>query len=73
VGKKSTAADVVETDDPVLTMSECARRASKSPQTIRRWIIDGLLKAVRHPSGIPGVRQSEFERFYGNSALAGMR
>lgn len=58
------------TADTVLTMSECARRAGKSPQTIRRWIFDGLIRAVKHPTGIPGVKESEFNKFYGNSALA---
>lgn len=62
--------DGVATDDPILTMSECARRAGKHPSTIGRWIADGLLKIVRHPTGLPGVRESEFNKFYGNSALA---
>lgn len=56
--------------DPILTMSECARRANKHPSTIARWIQDGLLKPTRHPTGIPGIRESEFRKFYGNSALA---
>ncbi len=63
-------AEATEAADTVLTMSECARRAGKHPATIKRWIWDGLLKAVRHPSGILGVKESEFNKFYGNSALA---
>lgn len=65
-----TATDGMATGDSILTMSECARRAGKSPQTIRRWIFDGLLQSVRHPTGLPGVRESEFNKFYGNCALA---
>ena len=56
-------------DDPILTMSEVARRVGKSPQTVARWIHDGLLRAIRHPSGLPGIRQSEVNKFLGGSAL----
>lgn len=67
---KNNEVGAVETEDSILTMTECARRAGKHPATIKRWIWDGLLKAVRHPSGILGIRESEFNKFYGNCALA---
>lgn len=64
------AEDEREHIDPPLTLSEVARRVNKTPQTVRRWIHDGLLKAIRLPSGLFGVKKSEVEKFIGASALA---
>lgn len=36
---------------------EVARQLGKSPQTITRWIKDGLLEAIRLPSGMWGVKR----------------
>ena len=55
--------------DPFLSMSEVARQLGKHPSTIGRWVQDGLLKAVRQPSGIPAIRRSEVNAFLGSSAL----
>jgi excisionase family DNA binding protein len=56
-------------DDRFLNLSEVARACSKSHTTIRRWIQDGLLTAVRMPSGLYAVRRSEVNKFLGASAL----
>ena len=56
-------------EDPFLSLSEVARRLGKHPETIRRWCIDGLLKAVRTPSGLLTVRRSVVNQFLGGSAL----
>ena len=56
--------------DPVLSYAEIGRLIGKPRQTVWRWANDGLLKIVRNPSGLPGVKLSEFERFYGSSELA---
>ena len=62
---------VTHEDDPFLSVTEVARQLGKSPQTIGRWINDGLLNGVRRPNGIVAVRQSEVNQFLGGSALAG--
>lgn len=56
-------------DDPLMTQSEVARALGKSPQTIGRWIADGLLAFTKLPSGLPVVRRSEVNKFLGGSAL----
>jgi excisionase family DNA binding protein len=55
--------------DPLLNLSEVARQIGKSPQTIARWVQDGLLSAVRLPSGLMAVRKSQVNQFLGSSAL----
>ena len=55
--------------DPPLTLSEVARMCGKHPNTIKRWCIDGLLEAVRLPSGLLGVKRSQVMAFLGASAL----
>ena len=52
-------------EDPILTMSEASRRFGKAPATVARWIRDGLLEAIRLPSGLYGIRQSQVEKFLG--------
>ena len=56
-------------EDPLLTTSEVARQLGKSPQTIGRWIADGLLKAVALPGGRLAIRKSIVNQFLGGSAL----
>lgn len=60
-------------DDPLLTVSEVAEAVRKHPDTIRRWVTDGLLRAIRLPSGLFGIRKSELDKFIGASALAEVR
>lgn len=55
--------------DEFITMSEAARALNKHPATVRRWIIDGLLTAVRMPSGIFALRKSELNKFLGGCSL----
>jgi excisionase family DNA binding protein len=56
-------------DDPLLTPSEVGRQLGKSPNTIVNWIRDGLLNAVRMPSGLWAVRKSEVNKLLTASAL----
>lgn len=65
---KLRTATVDEADAP-LNLSEVARLCGKTQPTIKRWIIDGLLTAIRMPSGLYGVRRSEIQKFLGGSAL----
>jgi predicted site-specific integrase-resolvase len=63
------AQPLTHAEDPLLNLSEVARQVGKSPQTIGRWVQDGLLKAIRLPSGLMAVRKSEINAFLGDSAL----
>lgn len=56
-------------DDPILTVTDVARQLGKSHTTISRWVNDGLLVAIRQPSGLWGIRRSEVNKFLGGSAL----
>lgn len=58
-----------ENADEIITMAEAARALNKSPQTVARWIQDGLLNAVRMPTGIFHLRKSELNKFLGGTAL----
>lgn len=55
--------------DPLLSPSEVARALGKHPNTIYQWIRDGLLDAIRHPSGRVVVRRSVVNKLLTNSAL----
>lgn len=69
MSKKIRSSDDSEYDPP-LTLSEVGRMVGKHRETVRRWITDGLLTAVRLPTGLYGVRRSEVMKFLGASALA---
>jgi predicted site-specific integrase-resolvase len=56
-------------EDPILNLTEVARQLGKHPTTIKQWCIDGLLIAIKLPSGLYGVRKSEVNKFLGGSAL----
>lgn len=67
--KESAASPPTHEEDPLMNLSEVARALGKTPPTIFRWVTDGLLVAVRQPSGLWAVRRSEVNRFLGGSAL----
>jgi excisionase family DNA binding protein len=52
-------------DDPLLTVEEVARIVRVNPETVRRWLRDGLLRGVRPGSRRLGyrIRRSELQRF----------
>lgn len=49
-------------NDALLTTREVADVLSVDPETVRRWIRDGKLKAVELPSGTLRIRQSAVDR-----------
>lgn len=61
---------VAHRDDPMLSMSEAGRLIGRTHTTIRRWIDDGLIDAVRDVRGLRRVRKSELIRFTGVTAFA---
>ncbi len=47
---------------PMLTISEVAKALKLTDATIRNWIERGHIQAVRLPSGIYRIAQSEVDR-----------
>ena len=60
MSRKPSAIEVE--DDTLLTMSAAAREVNKSQQSIKRWILCGILKAFRLPTGIYAVRRGDLFR-----------
>lgn len=57
-------------EDPILSMSEVARRIGKSAQTVKRWCDDGLIKANWIAQDrVFGVRESEVNRLLEGSNI----
>ena len=52
---------------PIITLAEAGRQIGRNKSTISRWVRDGLLPSIRHPSGLPGVYQADFDRLYGTA------
>jgi excisionase family DNA binding protein len=48
-------------DQTLLTTREAAEQFEVSPGTVRRWIREGQIPAVTHPSGRRRVRRSDVE------------
>jgi hypothetical protein len=63
--------DTRHIDDPLISLSEFARRVNKDPSTVSRWARDGLFAVVRAPSGLPSVRTSVANTFLGGTAIKG--
>ncbi len=56
-------------DTQLLTVEEVAQRLKMHPETVRRWIRDGQLHAIRFGTGKRAslrIRESEVERFLAN-------
>lgn len=54
------------TDDELLTANEVAHRLKVHPETVRQWVRDGRLRAIRFGNGPRAslrIRTSEVERF----------
>jgi excisionase family DNA binding protein len=66
---KSNGRATIEVTDPLLTPQEVADLCRKHVDTIRRWANDGLLKAVRMPTGLYMFRKSEVVKLLGASAF----
>ena len=64
-------APLTSEEDELLSPSEVGRRLGKHPSTILRWIEDGLLQAIRLPSGLWVVRASQVNQILSGSAITG--
>ena len=52
---------MTERDDDLLTVAEVARKFDVTPYTIRQWIRDGKIKALK-PGGHWRIERGEFKR-----------
>jgi predicted site-specific integrase-resolvase len=57
---------VTHNEDPILTLSEAAKQIGRHRTTLARWINEGIVKAGKHPSGVPGIRQSQVDAILKN-------
>jgi hypothetical protein len=70
VTERQTKVEPISSEvDPLLSQSDVARMLGKSPQTIGRWIADGLLSFHRQPNGLPMIRKSVVDKFLGTTCL----
>ena len=53
---------MAQTATPLIRTGEAARRLGVDPSTLRRWATDGLIKAVRTPSGEYRFRPAEIDK-----------
>ena len=62
-------------DDELLTVDEVARQLKLHPETVRRWIRGGKLRAISLGSDRAGlrIRASEVQRFLGAGDQEGKR
>jgi len=60
---KKVARPKTHEEDPFLPLSEVGRQLGKHPETIRRWIMDGIMPFSRLPGGRFQVRQSTVDQY----------
>ncbi len=51
----------VTNTEPLMTTQGAAEWANVHPQTIRRWVRDGLLRAYTLPTGVKRYRREDVE------------
>jgi len=62
--RRGKAADTVapkpptHAEDPVLNLSVAGAQLGVSANTVKRWVLDGLLVGMNYPGGIIKIRQS---------------
>lgn len=49
-------------DSPLLTVGEVAEIVRQTPESVRRWVREGRMKAIKLPGGALRIRQSEVDR-----------
>lgn len=55
-------------EDPLLTLTEVAKRVGKTRPTVAQWVVDGLLECTMI-GRLPHVRESVLDKFLGGTTL----
>ena len=58
-----------QSPEDLLGYAEVGRMFNKSPQTIRRWVLDGLIPAVRLPTGVYQMRRDAVMSFFSGTPI----
>ncbi|MBS7617278.1 helix-turn-helix domain-containing protein [Candidatus Bathyarchaeota archaeon] len=53
-----------EKTEKLLTTGGVAKRLQVSRRTVERWIVKGIIRAIKYPSGRFKVPESEVERIW---------
>lgn len=70
MAKEKTRRPATHKEDPIISVREAAKLMGKSPQTVGRWIRDGLMRALRRPDDrVIGVRRSTVDAILSSSDL----
>lgn len=59
-------------DQPFLSIPEAAAAFDVSESSVRRWVKDGRLKAIRLPSGTRRIRREDVEAILASDTEAGI-
>lgn len=70
-GVADTSLETLHETDPLISLSEFARRINKHQSTVWRWARDGLFTTSRSPSGLQSVRTSVANTFLRGTAITG--
>lgn len=57
-------------EQPLVTAAEVARRAQVHPETVRRWVREGLITAIELPSGRLRFRREDVEALLNTQAAS---
>lgn len=57
-------------DQTYLTITEAADRLEVSSGTVRRWVREGRLRAITHPSGRRRIRPEDIETILSGETTA---
>lgn len=66
---KNQRSEVKAEEKTVLTYSDVAKMFGKSPQTIRRWCLEGLIPSFRLPSGIRAMQRADVVKFFSGTTI----
>lgn len=63
VSREQPQTKSLPSDAKYIGFSEAARLINRSPQTVRRWALEGLIKTIREPTGRLRIIRSDLDQF----------
>ena len=55
--------DLMEFDDPLLTLTDAAKQLQRAPSTIHRWVKEQTIETVPQPNGLHRIRQATIDKY----------